>query len=318
MIRVTCRRVVVGLVSVLLLSGRAALSEEDEAGQALRARAREQIKSGDTNYRLSRFKEALADYEAAYRLKAHPGIIFNIAQAHRQLKDHEKACFYYKLFLTDWRRTFPDKPPPYEEEVRAHIQRLTQLIEPARAKRPEVKPPPRKPPKPSKPPTPTARLALAGLSREARVLVDGIGRPTGPAIELRPGRHRIKVALDGFRPWDRAIVLGAGAVHTERVTLGVSDHRARWLVASICASAVAAGFLAMGVAYNVRHDNFITDTPEADQNRRLSVAGYAISGGVAALAAASWTLYLLHRRKVLRLKASQRRTAETQGLKPRF
>ena len=61
----------------------------------------------------------------------------------------------------------------------------------------------------------------------------------------------------------------------------------------------------MGLTYNVRHNDYITGTPEADRNKRLSVVGYGIAGGVAALAAASWTLYLLHRRKVLQLRAGR-------------
>ena len=120
-------------------------------------------------------------------------------------------------------------------------------------------------------------------------------------MALPPGQRRLRVELDGFHPWEQTVTLRAGQRATRPVDLQVVDRRTLWLSTSAGLSAVAAGFLAMGVYFNVRHDDFILGTPEADDNKRLSVIGYAVAGGVAAAAVAGWTLYFLHRRKVLRL-----------------
>lgn len=263
-----------------------------------RARAKALVKSGDTHYRMLRFKQALADYQAAFKLKDHPAILFNIAQSYRQLKEYEEARLSYKLFLSDWRKKFPDKPPPYEEEVKAHIERLAKLIESqkkAQAPQPvEAKP---------------AHLELEGLREGMRILVDGNSRQTGPALELTPGSHRVRVELDGYAPWEREVQLASGRMHTEQVALRLRDHRTPWLVASVCLTAAAAGMMGMGVAYNVRHNRYISDTPEADEQKKLSVIGYATAGGIAAAATASWIIYLLHRRNVLRLLERERASA---------
>lgn len=42
---------------------------------------------------------ALALYLQAYETKALPGFLFNIAQCHRQLRNYERASFYFKRYL---------------------------------------------------------------------------------------------------------------------------------------------------------------------------------------------------------------------------
>lgn len=249
-----------------------------------REKARALISSGDMSYRLFHFQKALQHYKEAYKLTGHPAIIFNIAQAYRQLKNNEKAHFYYKLFLTDWSRKHKDKPPPFAEEVRGHIERLSRLLEAERRGRQPQ----------------TARITLEGIRPGARIYLDGRLHP-GPRIAAPPGRHALRVELDGYRTWEEAVDLMAGKLHVRQVTLRPPDHRTLLLVTSITATAVAVGFLGVGAHYNTRHNDYISETPEADDTRRLSVMGYAVAGGSAAVAAASWTLYLLHRRKVLRL-----------------
>jgi len=291
------RRAALLWLVVTSLAGYGVDAEGQEVDAESRAHARELVKSGDVSYRLFKFDRALADYQEAYRLAQHPAIIFNIAQAYRQLKNYEKAHFYYKLFLADWSKKFPDKPPPYEAEVKAHIKRLAALIEEERQQAAASQETAPKPPKKAAP----ARLELEGLRQGAVVYVDGSPSDSGPSVALDPGRHAVRVELDGYRPWTAEVELQAGKLRTERVDLRVSDHRTAWLVTSASLSAVAAGLLGFGAYHNARHNDFISGTPEADDSKRLSVIGYAAAGGVAALAAASWTIYLLHRRKVLRL-----------------
>jgi hypothetical protein len=52
-------------------------------------------------YELGDFTEAIKEFEAAYRDKAQPSLLFNLAQCHRQLRQNDKAIFYYKAFLRE-------------------------------------------------------------------------------------------------------------------------------------------------------------------------------------------------------------------------
>lgn len=110
----------------LLLVAPPAASADTKDEKAAKAKARVLIKSGDLNYRLAKFKEALANYEAAYKAHEHPAILFNIAQCHRQLKNHEKALFFYRLCLSDWRRKNPN--PPFMREVKTQIDKLNEVM----------------------------------------------------------------------------------------------------------------------------------------------------------------------------------------------
>lgn len=116
-------RWIIPLGLLLILAGPA------RAQQDTKAQARALIKSGDTSYRLAKFDQALADYSAAFKLHHHPALLFNLAQCHRQLKQHEKSVFYYKLYLSDWERLKPGTQPPYEAEVKGHIAAISAHLE---------------------------------------------------------------------------------------------------------------------------------------------------------------------------------------------
>ncbi len=119
-------RVALVMALALLLAAPQAAMADTKALKAAKAKARALIKSGDLNYRLAKFKEALANYEAAYKAHVHPAILFNIAQCHRQLKNHEKALFFYRLCLSDWRRKNPN--PPFLREVENQITKLNDVM----------------------------------------------------------------------------------------------------------------------------------------------------------------------------------------------
>jgi tetratricopeptide (TPR) repeat protein len=107
-------------LATLLLWGGAALADS-KVEQAKRL-----FEAAEVHYRLGEFRPAVDSYRAAMRLAPRPNILFNIAQCFRQLKDSEKALFYYRLYLSDWRRENPGKSPPFEREVKEHITRLEQ------------------------------------------------------------------------------------------------------------------------------------------------------------------------------------------------
>lgn len=63
-------------------------------------RSKEFFRQAEVHFRLGEFKEALKDYKEAYRIHPLPEFLFNIGQAHRHLKDCDRAVFFYRQFLT--------------------------------------------------------------------------------------------------------------------------------------------------------------------------------------------------------------------------
>ena len=120
------RLFVIPIVLLALFCAPGAYADES----ADKAKARTLFKQAETQYRLGKFKEALAGYEAALKAAHHPSIIFNIAQCHRQLGNARKALFSYELFLSDWNRMKPGTAPPNKAEVDRHIAALKiQVVE---------------------------------------------------------------------------------------------------------------------------------------------------------------------------------------------
>lgn len=62
--------------------------------------AKAKFQAGKTAYDLGEFDQALVRYTEAYKLKPLPAFLFNIAQCHRQLKNYERASFFYKRYLS--------------------------------------------------------------------------------------------------------------------------------------------------------------------------------------------------------------------------
>jgi tetratricopeptide (TPR) repeat protein len=66
-----------------------------------KAEARKHVEAADISYKLGDFTHALEEYTKAYQLFAAPPLLFNIGQCHRELKQFEKALFFYEGFLRD-------------------------------------------------------------------------------------------------------------------------------------------------------------------------------------------------------------------------
>jgi tetratricopeptide (TPR) repeat protein len=303
------------MVLALVVLSLSSVALADEPSEDNKARARELLQQGDVAYRLQHLEQALARYQEAYKLVEHPAVLFNVAQALRQLKHTDKALFYYKLFITDWQSRFPDKPVPYEQEVRIHIDALKgQSIKEAgleaERKRKEAERKRKEEETEEARRKDAAARALAALRAPVKVRLVGMrpgsalfvdGRPwrqKGSAVRLSPGRHRLRVEASGCRQWSEEIQVHPAEPRDLQVEQAVIDVRTVLLVASASASAVAAGFLGVGVAYNLEHNRYIKGTVEADEAREMSIVGYAVAGGAAAMAVAGWTAYLLHRRSV--------------------
>jgi tetratricopeptide (TPR) repeat protein len=70
-----------------------------ELTEEAKAQAREKFNSGNLAYEQGDFRQALEDFEAAYKLAPLPGFLFNVAQCHRQLGNFTRASSSYRRFL---------------------------------------------------------------------------------------------------------------------------------------------------------------------------------------------------------------------------
>jgi tetratricopeptide (TPR) repeat protein len=70
------------------------------------AEARRIHDGATASYKLGKFEEALTGYSAAYQLYPAPAFLFNIAQCHFQLKQWERAEFFFGGYL----REVPNAP----------------------------------------------------------------------------------------------------------------------------------------------------------------------------------------------------------------
>src|SRR5438105_1445590 len=74
----------------------------------------------EAEYALMRWDQALADYEKAYETKPLPGLLFNIAQCHRQLQHWDKAAYFYRTYLEKQPQA---KNRPLAESLLAEMER---------------------------------------------------------------------------------------------------------------------------------------------------------------------------------------------------
>jgi tetratricopeptide (TPR) repeat protein len=89
------RRIV--LVFVLLMLAVAAPA----SAQSPLDQAKALTNEASVQYKLGRFSAALDGYTHAYESYPTAGLLFNIAQCHRMLKNYEQAIYFYKGYLRD-------------------------------------------------------------------------------------------------------------------------------------------------------------------------------------------------------------------------
>jgi PEGA domain-containing protein/tetratricopeptide repeat protein len=148
------------------------------------AEAKAQFRRGADLYRAGKWREAIDAFEAAYRLKPHGAIRFNVAQCRERLGEWPAALAAYEDYL----REVPDAKD--RAAVRAAMQKIEQ------------------------------RLASAGVQAllvytdppGAQVRVDGKGRGTTPFhTVLPPGPYALSLSLDGYEPFAEDVTLAATA-----------------------------------------------------------------------------------------------------------
>jgi tetratricopeptide (TPR) repeat protein len=166
----------------LLLAGGDAFAAADARDQA-----RGLYESGTAHYNLGELKEALSDFQGAYRLVHEPTLLFNIAQCYRRMDQPRQAAELYRAY----RREQPEAPN------RAEVDRLIREMDE------------RAPPSPS----PSPQQPLLAPVDDATTLTGAAPATTAPAP------HRTATPL--YRRWWLWTAVGAVAAGGLAVGLGV-------------------------------------------------------------------------------------------------
>lgn len=90
---------------------------------------REHWASGEKAYNLGEYDKAAEHWKKAYETCADPELLFNLAQAHRKLKQHARARDLFK----SWLRESPNADPAERADVERKIADLEKLIEAEKA-----------------------------------------------------------------------------------------------------------------------------------------------------------------------------------------
>jgi tetratricopeptide (TPR) repeat protein len=186
---------------------------QDQQKDQQKAAARGEVQKAQTHYKLGRFDEALEAYSRAYEIFNAPALLFNIGQCHKNLKNYERAIFFFEGYLREETKVDAQKRRLADEliaESRAELERQrtaeASAAAEARTARPGATPPSGPAPAESQAATPvppaSSVAAVFGapppLPSAAPSLVDA----APPAATGRPLTHR----------WWFWTALGAGAV----------------------------------------------------------------------------------------------------------
>ena len=187
--------------SLILLVGFLLLTAPAAAGKPTRADlAKKHFIQGEAYYQQGDFRKALTEYKKAHAHKAHPALIFNMAQCHRQLGEYTKALFFYRLFLSE----SPDADN--KEEV---LRRIREMEEKAAQKAVLEK---RK-----------GKVSVISVPGGADVHVDRFsGAPlakTPAVLKFTAGQHLVVVRKKGYKTVHRSVMVQPGGLHQVRITL---------------------------------------------------------------------------------------------------
>lgn len=221
-----------GALALVLLLVMPALAQAAGGGPGdAETRARQYFAEGTVAYDLGEFQKALQAYGEAYRLAPKPALLFNVAQCHRQLGQHERAAFFYRRYLFLAGQDAPNAGLAREllAEVEARAARKGTRVARRASDAPVVqaRPAPRPPEK-----------APARTSEPARAKGKPAEKRDAPVVSRAPEKKADKQKLDErtarmLQPAPEA----APAVKREREPL----TRKWWLWAGVGAAALLTG-----------------------------------------------------------------------------
>jgi tetratricopeptide (TPR) repeat protein len=117
-----------GPIAIVMVVCVAGLARADKAGQA-----RAHYEQATAHFAVGEFAEAAAEYQAAFKLRPDPALLYNAAQSYRLANNPEKALILYKNYL----QLYPNESN--SDEVRRQIEKLREAV--AAAERAKTSPP---------------------------------------------------------------------------------------------------------------------------------------------------------------------------------
>jgi iron complex outermembrane receptor protein len=106
---------ITALLMLLLIP--AAGAEEEDA-----TKARNFYQKGMAHYQLDEYEAAILDWQEGFRLRPAPEFLYNLAQAYRLSRQHDKALSFYRKYL-NMAPTAANRP-----EVERHIAALQKIV----------------------------------------------------------------------------------------------------------------------------------------------------------------------------------------------
>lgn len=200
-----------GVAAVILLAGATALAAPSAASPDAprpanaRAQAKAQLKKAQLDYRLARFDQALAEYSRAYELFPAPALLFNLGQCHRNLKNYERAIFFFEGYLRE--------QPKIDPEQRALTEDL--IAE--------------------------SKTALDREKADAAAIAARFAAPPMTAMPVRRPQPRLALQSQGTGPANSETLL---ANERERAPHGAPVTHRWWFWTAIVGTALAAGAVA--------------------------------------------------------------------------
>jgi len=242
----------------------------------------------NAEYEHREYKAALADFEQVYALHHLPGLLFNIAQCHRQLGEIKEAAAAYRSFIGR------DPKNKHIEQARGFLDQLEALLakqEDAQLKAPPEAPPPRAEEGTSGPPGQADTIASESLR-----LVE----PTRAVVGVPSDQTTKSAASPDAPPAPRSAIAVADQSFAEGPAPLVHRTRVWTWVAAGCAGVATGIALGLGAKSNSikssladsAHPGAEVQSLQADQVSDAHRANsFYVAGG--ALGAIAITLFAL-------------------------
>ncbi|HEY1586236.1 MAG TPA: PEGA domain-containing protein [Polyangia bacterium] len=96
------------LVAFVAASVRVRAAENGETPEAASAKAH--YEKAQQLYATGTYDEAIAEYQEAYRLKPHPNVLYNIAQAYERLLDYAQSVVWFERYLAEAPKDAVERP----------------------------------------------------------------------------------------------------------------------------------------------------------------------------------------------------------------
>ena len=245
--------------------------------------ARRHFMDGMAHYAARRFREAIRAFEFAAERVPSADLWFNIARAHEQLDEHERAADFYRRYLRD------RVDPPDRNAVERRIALLDERIEAERASRR------------ARPTTGTLRVEASLPGAEVHVDGRSLGpTPLAAPLVLAPGPHTLEITRSGALPFRSEVRVEAGVTTSAYAELAsATEYRAlrgtpvwAWIVGGIGAASLGTS-LGFGIVAAGRQSD-----GDRDGARRSALVSDVFLGGGLVLAAGAALLYVLEGRSV--------------------